>query len=283
MKNYLAGLLLLLFNFSGAANAQVIKGNLFIIGGGDRPASLMQELVAASFLKRTDYIVLLPMSGLNADTSFYYFNQDMKPVCNNMIANLNFKASDVNNKKWLDSLENAKLIFISGGDQERFMKIVLNTPVYAAIHKAYQKGATISGSSAGAAVMSKLMITGNELVGDTTLKSTFRKLQDKNLDIKPGLDLLTNAIIDQHFVVRSRYNRLLSAIAKYPDLACIGIDESTAIIVSGNKVKVVGESQVIVMKRPVDLKVTEKGLIKMKDLQFSIYTNGDSFDLENKK
>jgi cyanophycinase len=124
------------------------------------------------------------------------------------------------------------------------------------------------------------MITGNELVGDTTLKSTFRKLQDKNLDIKPGLGLLTNAIVDQHFVVRSRYNRLLSAIAKYPDLACIGIDESTAIIVSGNKVKVVGESQVIVMKKPVGLKVTENGLIKMNDLNFSIYTSGDSFDLE---
>ncbi|WP_159477889.1 cyanophycinase [Dyadobacter sp. 3J3] len=281
MKQLLTAIFTALTFFSGAGYAQVAKGNLFIIGGGDRPASLMREMVATSRLKPTDYVVLLPMSGLNADTSFYYFNQDMKTVCSNVVANLNFKASDVNNKKWLDSLENAKLIFISGGDQERFMKIVLNTPVYTAIHKAYQKGATISGSSAGAAVMSKLMITGNELVGDTTLKSTFRKLQDKNLDIKPGLDLLTNAIIDQHFVVRSRYNRLLSAIAKYPDLACIGIDESTAIVVTGNKVKVVGESQVIVIKRPVDLKITDRGLIKMKDLQFSIFTAGDSFSLTN--
>ncbi|GLU55331.1 cyanophycinase [Dyadobacter frigoris] len=281
MKQYLTALFTVLTFFYGAGYAQVTKGNLFIIGGGDRPASLMQEMVATSLLKPTDYVVLLPMSGLNADTSFYYFNQDMKLVCNNVIANLNFKSSDVTNKKWLDSLENAKLIFISGGDQERFMKIVLNTPVYDAIHKAYQKGATISGSSAGAAVMSKLMITGNELVGDTTLKSTFRKLQDKNLDIKPGLGLLTNAIIDQHFVVRSRYNRLLSAIAKYPDLACIGIDESTAIVVNGNNVKVVGESQVIVMKRPVELKVTDRGLIKMKDLQLSIFTSGDSFSITN--
>lgn len=281
MKHLLTAIFTALTFFSGAGYAQVTKGNLFIIGGGDRPASLMRELVATSGLKSEDYIVLLPMSGLNADTAFYYFNQDMKPVCNNVIANLNFKKTDVTNKKWLDSLENTKLIFISGGDQERFMKIVLNTPVYAAIHKAYQKGATISGSSAGAAVMSKLMITGNELVGDTTLKPTFRKLQDKNLDIKPGLGLLTNAIIDQHFVVRSRYNRLLSAIAKYPELTSIGIDESTAIIVSGNQVKVVGGSQVIVMKKPVDLKITDNGLIKMKDLQFSIFTAGDSFSLTN--
>ena len=97
--------------------------------------------------------------------------------------------------------------------------------------------------------------------------------------VAAGLGLLTNASIDQHFIVRSRYNRLLSAIAKYPDLTCIGIDEATAIIVTGNQVKVVGESQVVVMKRPVGLKVTDKGLIKMKDLSFSIYTSGDSFDL----
>ncbi|MCF0059205.1 cyanophycinase [Dyadobacter sp. CY356] len=279
MKQFVAALFTALTFFPGAVNAQVAKGNLFIIGGGDRPASLMQEMVATSRLKPADYVVLLPMSGANPNTSYYYFNQDLKLVCKNTLANLNFKSSDVNNKKWLDSLENAKLIFISGGDQERFMKIVLNTPIYNAIHKAYQKGATIAGSSAGAAVMSELMITGNELVGDTTLKSTFRKLRDKNLDIKPGLGLLTNAIIDQHFVVRSRYNRLLSAIAKYPDLTCIGIDEATAIIVTGNKVKVVGESQVIVMKRPVELKVTDRGLIKMKDLQFSIFTAGDNFSL----
>jgi cyanophycinase len=38
------------------------------------------------------------------------------------------------------------------------MKAVINTPVFDAIHKAYLKGATIAGTSAGAAVMSKYMI-----------------------------------------------------------------------------------------------------------------------------
>ena len=282
MKYYLIALLTGFSFFS--VHAQTPKtskqGSLFIIGGGDRSASLMQELVAASNLGPKDYVAVLPMSSANTDTSYHYFNADLQPVCKNKIVNLNFKKSDVNNKQRLDSLENAKLIFITGGDQERFMGVVLNTPVYTAIHKAFAKGATIAGTSAGAAVMSRFMISGRELVGDTTLRATFRKVRDKNIDIQPGLGLLTNVIVDQHFIVRSRYNRLISALAKYPDFTCIGIDEATAIIVTGNLVKVVGESQVIAMRNPDQLKITGNGLIKMKDVRFSMYSSGDSFLIE---
>jgi cyanophycinase len=148
--------------------------------------------------------------------------------------------------------------------------------VYKAIHTAYANGAMIAGTSAGAAVMSRYMITGNELT-DTTYRSTFRKVVYNNIEIKEGLGLLTTTIIDQHFIVRSRYNRLLSALARYPSYSCIGIDEATAIIVQGNKIKVAGESQVVVIQNPQQLKMTSTGLIKLKDIQFSIYTNGDEF------
>ena len=126
--------------------------------------------------------------------------------------------------------------------------------------------------------MSKYMITGNQLT-DTSYSATFPVVHDNNIEIKEGLGLLSSAIIDQHFIVRSRYNRLLSAIAKYPSLPCIGIDEATAIIVQGNKVKVTGESQVIVLRHPEQVQITSKGLIKLKDLQFSVYTEGDEFSI----
>jgi cyanophycinase len=252
------------------------KGKLFIIGGGDRPPSLMKSLVNTAELSSTDYVVVLPMSSENPDTSYVYFKADLEPVCQNRIINFNFTKEKVNDKNWLDSLEHAKLIFITGGDQDRFMKIVLNTPVFNSIHTAYTNGSTIAGTSAGAAVMSQHMITGAELT-DTTYRATFRKLQHNNIEIKEGLGLLTTAVIDQHFIIRSRYNRLLSAIAKYPSLACIGIDEATAIVVKANKAEVTGVGQVVVFKNPEDLKITADGLIKIKDLKFSIYTNGDHF------
>jgi cyanophycinase len=253
-------------------------GKLFVMGGGDRSPSLMKSLITTAELESKDYVVVLPMSSASPDTSYYYFKEDLQAVCPNVVVNFNFTIEKINKLSWLDSLEKAKLVFITGGDQSRFMKVVLNTPVYEAIHKAYTNGATIAGTSAGAAVMCRYMITGNELT-DTVYNATFEKIWHNNIEIREGLGL-TSAIIDQHFIVRSRYNRLLSALASYPSHYCIGIDEATAIIIQGNKAKVTGESQVVVLRKPENLIITSSGLIKWKDVQFSIYSSGDEFAID---
>src|SRR5258705_7871250 len=84
------------------------KGTLFIIGGGDRPPSLVKSLLAVAKLGALDYIVVLPMSSEEPDTSYYYFKQDVVPLCTNTIANLNFTKENINNRQWLDSLAHAK-------------------------------------------------------------------------------------------------------------------------------------------------------------------------------
>ena len=255
------------------------KGNLFIIGGGDRSPRLIQTLLSTAQLSAKDYIVVLPMATEEPDTAYYYIKTELEKACSNTIANLNFTKKDTSNTKWLDSLQHARLIFITGGDQSRFMNVVLHTPIQQAILKAYNNGATVAGTSAGAAMMSSHMITGNHLLGDTTYYATFRELRKDNIEIQDGLGLLTSAIVDQHFIVRSRYNRLLSALAKYPGLPCIGIDEATAIIVHGKNVKVTGEGQVILFSNPKNLRTTPQGYIKFDDVRMSIYTDGDSFQL----
>ena len=265
--------LLCLYSFGQA------KGKLFIIGGGDRSPELIQTLVSTAQLSAKDYIVVLPMSTEEPDTAYYYIKGELEVACSNRIVNMNFTKKDTSNTKWLDSLQHARLIFITGGDQTRFMNIVLHTPIQRAILKAYNNGATVAGTSAGAAMMSSHMITGNNLLGDTTYHATFKQLRKDNIEIQEGLGLLTSAIVDQHFVVRSRYNRLLSALAKYPGLPCIGIDEATAIIVHGKNVKVAGDSQVIVFSNLKNLRYDAKGHIKFDDLRLSIYTDGDNFHL----
>ncbi len=278
--------LLLFFAFayciqlSAQTNQSIPKGNLFIIGGGDRSPELIQKLIETAQLNKQDHIVVLPMSGEEPDSSFYYIKIQLEKACTNTIANLNFTADKANDKTWLDSLKTAKLIFITGGDQTRFMKVVWNTPIYTAIHYAYENGSTISGTSAGAAVMSRYMITGNQLLGDTSYSATFDKLWNGNIEFSQGLGLITTAIVDQHFIVRSRYNRLFSALAAHPQLPCIGIDEATAIIVHANKIMVTGASQVVLMSHPEGLQITPGGLIKFKRLQISMYTAGDEFEIK---
>lgn len=69
-------------------------------------------------------------------------------------------------------LRKSKIIFISGGDQAVMMRLIKGTTIKAAINEAYQNGALISGTSAGASIMSERMITGEGLV-DTVYESTF--------------------------------------------------------------------------------------------------------------
>lgn len=256
------------------------KGNLFIIGGGHKSDALMRQLISTAQLSASDYIAILPMATEEPDTAYFYINEDLKSVCKNKVISFNFTKKDINKTAWLDSVQRAKLIYITGGDQSRFMNIALHTPVQKAIQQAYKNGSTVAGTSAGAAMMSYYMLTGNHLLGDTTYESTFANLWYNNIEIKEGLGLLDSAIIDQHFVARSRYNRMLSAIAKFPSLPCIGIDEGTAIIVHGDNIKVAGASQVIVFSHPHNLHVTKDEHIKFDDVKMSIYTDGDTFQLK---
>jgi len=248
-----------------------------MIGGGNRSHGLIQSLVSVAHLSSEDYIVVLPMATEQPDSAYYYIKAELETACNNKITNLNFTKGDTANSKWLDSLFHARLIYITGGDQSRFMNIVLHTTIQKAILQAYNNGATVAGTSAGAALMASHMITGNHLRGDTSYSPTFNELRKENIEIHEGLGLLTQAIIDQHFITRSRYNRLLSALAKYPDLPCIGIDESTAIIVHGKNVKVTGERQVVLFSDPKNLRSTPTGYIKFDDVRMSIFTEGDHF------
>ena len=255
------------------------QGKLFIVGGGDRGPALMTIMMKEAAMGPDDYVAVLPMSSAEPDTSFFYFKKSIDAIGSYRIVNLAFNPGNINSRSRLDSLEKAKLIFITGGDQSRFMGVVLNTPVFASIHKAYNNGATVAGSSAGAAVMSEHMITGRQLRGDSVVRETIALLKADNIEFKPGLGLLTTAVIDQHFIRRSRYNRMLSALQAYPKLASIGIDEATAIIVSGKDVRVEGVGQVILFADPVGLKVTETGLIKYDDIRLSVFTAGDRFRL----
>jgi len=255
------------------------NGRLFIIGGGDRPVSMMKKMIAASKLQANDHIAILTMSSASPDTSFYYIKEDLRPHCANTISKLHFTKENTNDQSMLDSLRRAKLIFITGGVQSRFMNVVLNTPVYQAIHQAYQMGAIIAGTSAGAAVMSKEMITGSQIRADTLYDGSFDRIEKGNIELTPGLGLLTHAIIDQHFIVRSRYNRLLTVVAQYPDKTGIGIDEATAILVNGNEVEVIGKSQVIVVRKPQNVNVVNGKILSFKNANLSIYTDGEVFKI----
>ena len=255
------------------------KGNLFIIGGGTRTADLMTELIRTANPSSKDYIVILTMATSVPEESFESIRSQLSALCTNPITNFNFTKTQANeHKMWIDSVRNAKLIYVVGGDQNKFMDVVRGTALYDALHKAYKNGSTISGTSAGAAIMSQIMITGEER--DKKNKDSFREIKSENAVTTTGMGFINRAIIDQHFIQRSRYNRLISVLADHPDKMVIGIDESTAIIVTGKKARVVGESQVVVISKPKKLTLTNQNKVSFKNARLSLFAAGDQFKVK---
>lgn len=127
-----------------------------------------------------------------------------------------------NERTTIEAVERATGLFFTGGDQLRITSTIGGTRLDAAMLAAYHRGAVIAGTSAGASAMSDTMIvTGDD--EDAPTRNT--------LNMAPGMGLLRDVIIDQHFAQRGRIGRLLSAIAQNPRALGVGIDEDTAIVV----------------------------------------------------
>lgn len=261
--------------------AEQAKGQLFIIGGGSRPPEMIERMITETGLREGGYVVILPMASAEPDSAIIWSGEQFFKQGIDKVAGFNFLPDIQASAQQLDSIKNAALIYISGGSQSRFMDIVRNTPVYDAIHEAYNQGAMIAGTSAGAAVMSNKMITGDEL-RYPEYRSTFAVIESENLDLAEGLGLISTAIIDQHFVWRSRHNRLITAVIDFPDLPGIGIDESTAILVNGNTAEVVGESQVLVFRNNDESRNTFNNKTGSHNISLGVYLPGESFQIQVK-
>lgn len=253
-------------------------GKLFIIGGGNRTDTMMNELVDLAGIRKEGYVYVLPMASSVPDSSIIWAKEDFRVTGIKEIFGYNFLRGETPPKPQLDSLRNARLIFICGGDQSRFMSVVINTPVMEALHQAYKNGSVIAGTSAGAAVMSRKMITGNQRKHPDT-ESGFVSIESDNVEIKEGLGFLSDVIIDQHFIKRQRLNRLIAASIENPAELCVGIDESTAIIVDGDNATVTGIHQVIVIKNSGKVKNVKDGLLGTEGLQLIVYLPGQKFKL----
>ena len=267
--------------FTNSADEQTteIKGSLFIIGGGSRPDHLVNRMIDEAGLRDGGYVVILPMSSSVPDSAIIWASEQFLKNGINKVTGFNFLPDQSPSPQWIDSLKNASLIYISGGDQNRFMAIAGENEIENAIKTAWKNGAMIAGTSAGVAVMSELMITGDELrYPDYT--STFRTIESENIKLGRGLGLVTTAIIDQHFVWRSRHNRLLTAIIEHPEIMGIGIDESTAILVRGATAEVAGDSQVMVFRNPEKSIIEKNTKLGARNLTVDIYLPGEKFSMK---
>jgi cyanophycinase len=171
------------------------------------------------------------------------------------------------------ALRRATLIWMPGGDQNRFMKAIEGTGLGEIIRERYRAGATVGGTSAGAAVIAEAMFTGDADLTSLTAGATV---------IAKGLGLWPEVLVDQHFLKRQRDNRLISAVMDRPALVGVGIDEGTAVVVKGAAFEVLGRSSVVVIDArgaQID-KSAPGGLLSGRGMKLSVLHAGQTYSLK---
>lgn len=267
------------------------QGHLVIIGGGDRTDKITGRFVELAGPKERAKIVLIPMASSEPETTAAELTSEFKSYGFKTIVPLVITRAQAMKDSTVALLEGATGVYFSGGLQSRLAAVLVGTPVQTKLLQLYARGAVIGGTSAGAAIMSKVMITGNELLHPDTTdeedpKLSFTFVKGKNIETIEGLGFLQNEIIDQHFVARKRHNRLLSMALEHPRLLGIGIDESTAIIVNPDRTfEVLGEGTVVVYdaSHVTSIKTDRNGNLSGHDIRVSILSTGERFEMKSKR
>ncbi|RZS69016.1 isoaspartyl peptidase/L-asparaginase [Pseudobacter ginsenosidimutans] len=220
------------------------RGGVVLIGGGGNVDGAFKWMIDRS---GGGDVVVIRASG------DYLYNDDIAKLGKvNSVETLLINSRDVaNDDKVANTIRNAEMLFITGGDQSNYMNFWRNTKTSEAINYLLnQKKVPVGGTSAGCAVLSGFYYSGE--TGSATadiLNDPF----DKNVTLYNNDFLqppyLKNVLTDQHYTQRRRQGRhvtFLSRIINDWKVFPKGIapDERTAVCIDDNgKAQVIGEGK----------------------------------------
>lgn len=178
----------------------------------------------------------------------------------------------------LEKVRNARGVFFSGGAQEYIVDTLQPagqpTEMLQAIRSVVERGGVVAGSSAGAAIMSRMMFRdppGNHLI----LKGQWR--EGKEFDRGLGF-IEPDVFVDQHFLKRGRVGRLLPAMRALGFKQGLGIEENSAAVFKGRQVEIVGGRGALLVDLSEASSDPEQSAFNLRGAQLSYLDRGDRHD-----
>lgn len=240
------------------------KGTLVIVGGNMQDPAIVKRFIDLAGGPDAP-VVIIPTAG-EADEYDQYWS-GLKQWRENGAQKLTVlhtrDRTVADSAAFVKPIREARGVFFAGGRQWRLADSYLDTLTHKELTALLNRGGVIGGSSAGASILSSFMVR-----GDT--KSNEKMIGDHTV----GLGFLKNAAVDQHLLRRNRQFDMLEVIDKHPELLGIGLDEDTAIVVSGDQFDVIGTSYVVVY--------SNKPLVGANG-RFYFMGAGDRFDMKERK
>ncbi len=268
-------------NHNGTASGGESKRTLIIIGGHEDKEGKKDILREVARRVRGGKLVVTTVASHQPEGYFESYQKAFDGLGLGQLEELDIgERAEASMDSKVQMLDDAAGLFFTGGDQLKITSQIGDTPISHRIEEIYNSGGLIAGTSAGASVMCETM-----LVRGTARESY--KIGD--LHMAPGLGLIKDAIIDQHFAERGRMGRLLGAVAQNPRVLGIGIDEDTAIVVENESCfYVLGSGAVYVVD---GAGVTHSNIAEEKedkalsiyDVKLHVLSEGDEFNLVERR
>ena len=257
-------------------------GSLIIIGGGEQRDPKSERRILREVARRVDggKLVLATIASHQPEGYFEEYQRAFADLGIGELVELYVEdRAEAEDKAKLAVLDDAAAVFFSGGDQLRITSQIGDSAIEEKVRSLFARGGLIAGTSAGASVMSETMLVRG--ASDAT-----HRIGD--LHMAPGLGLIRDVIIDQHFAERGRFGRLLGAVAHNPRVLGLGIDEDTAAVVEGDAFRVIGSGAVYVVDGTdvTYCNVAEaraECALSMHDVRVHVLSSGDCFDVKTRK
>jgi cyanophycinase len=258
------------------------QGKLLIIGGAEDKegdCKILREFLRCAGGTKAHIVIMTAATSLPGEVGDNYIRVFERLGAEDVRVLDTQTPEDANNPEYLEAIEQASGIFFTGGDQARIISCLKDTKLDAAMHKRYSEGIIIGGTSAGAAMMPDMMI----IEGDSETNPRVDVVA-----MGPGMGFLPDVVIDQHFAQRGRLGRLVTALLLQPAVLGFGIDENTAILVSGDELEVIGENAVTVIDESEKLHDNIDGRLKDEGLaicgaKLHILPHGYRFNLKTRQ
>ncbi len=190
------------------------------------------------------------------------------------------RRSDADNIEYLDLLDQADGVFLTGGNQLTLSTTLGGTMVAKLLRRRNATGQHIAGTSAGAAFLSEHMVAFGEEGPTPTVGM---------MTLAPGLGLTNRVVIDQHFRQRDRLGRLLMALSLNPFAVGLGLDEDTAAFIGPDNIVDIHGSGGITCIDPSHIEFssadhTDRGQpVSLVGVRLHILTHGATFNLHTRE